>query len=265
MADDLYQLELLSLVAKVTQEIVNYTGINDKTLAEFVISLHDESSSCNDFKQKLENSGADFPKSFVENLDRLILNMHPKHKKAKSNGITNGSQKGSNVDEGDKKRRMFPGLALPDQDWQPSVEKDVFMKEVDDMMAELEGVQKKKAKLDIANEEQVERRQRERSRSRSPRRRSPSPPRGRREDRYDSRRRGHAQLDERPVLYKIYTGRVSGLKDFGAFIQLEGIAGRAEGRHLTYYWKQRRLTELQVLYTYRPFNKADGLTLLRTC
>ena len=231
MADDLYNLEVLSLVAKITQEVLNYTGINDKTLAEFVISLHDESKSLPDFKQKLKDTGADFPDSFVENIDRLILSMHPKHKKKSSstNGATNGKEKDNVIDEKEKKRRMFPGLALPDQEWQPSVEKDVFMKEVDDMMAQLEGLQKKKASVADDVEERAAKRQR-RSRSQSPRRRSPSPPRGRRDDRYNDRGRGRTQLDDRPVLYKIYNGRVSGLKDFGAFITLEGIAGRVEGK-----------------------------------
>jgi ATP-dependent RNA helicase DHX8/PRP22 len=131
------------------------------------------------------------------------------------------------IDEKEKKRRLFPGLSLPDQDWQPSVEKDVFMKEVDDMMAQLEGVQKKKADSHTEAEGPQAKRQR-RSRSRSPRRRSPSPRRGRRDDRFE-RRVGRSQIDERPVLYKIYNGRVSSLKDFGAFISLEGVAGRVEG------------------------------------
>ena len=33
--------------------------------------------------------------------------------------------------EKDKQKSLFPGLALADQDWQPSVSKDVLMKEVD--------------------------------------------------------------------------------------------------------------------------------------
>lgn len=42
-------------------------------------------------------------------------------------------------------------------------------------------------------------------------------------------------MDDRPVLYKIYDGRVNGLKEFGAFVQLEGVAGRVEGALLRLY------------------------------
>ncbi|KAH7914726.1 P-loop containing nucleoside triphosphate hydrolase protein [Hygrophoropsis aurantiaca] len=223
---DIYNLEFLSLVAKITQEIENHTTLNDKTLAEFVISLHDQSNTLPEFKQQLKNVGADFPESFVENMDRLILSLHPKHKK-KSTSLLASS--GMDVDgavdgETDKQKRLFPGLALPNKD----ITKDVLMKEVDDMMAQFEGGAKQKGKY--ATEERSPKRQR-RDRSQSPpRRRSPSPGRGRgyerRGDRYNDRR---PQLDERPVLFKIYSGRVSGLKDFGAFVQLEGVAGRVEG------------------------------------
>lgn len=228
----LYEFELLSLVAKITQEILNYTAINDKTLAEFVISLHEQSKSLQDFKKTLKETGADFPDSFVENIDRLILSMHPKHKKKPESNGTSGKENMGTIDEKEKKRRLFPGLALPDQEWQRSEEKekDIFMKEVDEMMAQLEGVQKKKAAVDHSEDMPPPKRQRQ-DRSRSPRRRSPSPPRGRRDDRYSRDRddRSRRQLDERPVLYKIYKGKVSTLKDFGAFVSLEGVAGRAEG------------------------------------
>src|ERR1700761_1319623 len=91
---DLYKLEFLSLVAKITQEISNHTGINDKTLAEFVINLHDQSDGLDAFAEKLAEVGADFPPSVVQNLDRLILRMHPKHKKSlntTSHHDTNGA------------------------------------------------------------------------------------------------------------------------------------------------------------------------------
>lgn len=237
MADgDIYNLEFLSLVAKITQEIDNHTGLTDKTLAEFVISLHDQSKSLPDFKDKLREVGANFPDSFIENVDRLILTLHPKHKKRiNAVGKDVGSGDGPAIDETDKKKRLFPGLALQDQGWQPSVTKDgkdVIMKEVDDLMSQFEGGAKKARPRPTEDDRSPKRQRRSRSRS-PPRRRSPSPIRGRgHDDRRDDRRgrgdRGR-QVDERPVLFKIYDGRVNGLKEFGAFVQLEGIAGRVEG------------------------------------
>ncbi|CDO73426.1 hypothetical protein BN946_scf185013.g60 [Trametes cinnabarina] len=235
MADaDLYNLEFLSLVAKITQEIDNHTGLSDKTLAEFVISLHDQSKTLADFKEKLREVGANFPDSFIENVDRLILTLHPKHKKKlpiTANG--NGPADGTVLDEGDKKRRLFPGLALQDREWEPSVTKDgqdAIMKEVDDMMSQFEGVAKKARPRPTEDERSPKRQRRSPSRSRSPpRRRSASPPRGRGYDDRRGRSERARQLDERPILYKIYNGRVNGLKEFGAFVQLEGVVGRVEG------------------------------------
>ncbi|KIP11668.1 hypothetical protein PHLGIDRAFT_27720 [Phlebiopsis gigantea 11061_1 CR5-6] len=232
---DIYNLEFLSLVAKITQELLNHTGLNDKTLAEFVIALHDDSKSLAEFKQKLKDVGANFPDSFVENMDRLILNMHPKHKQKKAAAAENGSSEEAVLDELDKKKRLFPGLAMKDQEWEPSLPKDVLMKEVDDMMSQFEGVAKKPRARPAENHSQRSPKRTRRSRSRSPhRRRSPSPPRGqgygnRREEDRGRYGRGRPQVDERPILYKIYPGRVSGLKEFGAFVQLEGVVGRVEG------------------------------------
>ncbi len=229
---DLYNLEYLSLVARITQEVVNHTGLNDKAVAEFVISLHDGSKTRDEFKQKLVEVGANFPDSFVEAVDRLILSMHPKHKKRQPTiQDENVAPKGDELDESERKKRLFPGLALKNQE--PIIPKDVLMKEVDDMMSQFEGAgtkAKKNLSRPLEDSREVTRRRRRSSRSRSPGRRSPSPPGGRGYDRRDNRR-GRAELDDRPVLYKIYTGRVSSLKDFGAFVQLEGIAGRAEGTY----------------------------------
>ncbi|KII93617.1 hypothetical protein PLICRDRAFT_101872 [Plicaturopsis crispa FD-325 SS-3] len=221
MADaDLYNFEFLSLVAKITQEIDNHTGISDKTLAEFVISLHDQSKTLPEFKQKLKEVGADFPESFVENMDRLILNMHPRHKK-KSSVSTNGKAKAVDGDveltKQEKQKRMFPGLARADQELAPSITKDVLMKEVDDMMLQFEGGAKHAKSRPRDDEDRPSKRQR----------RSSSPPRGRGYG--DRRDRGRPQVDEKPILFKIYSGKVAGMKEFGAFVQLEGVAGRVEG------------------------------------
>lgn len=214
MADaDLYNLELLSLVAKITQEIDNHLGIHDKTTAEFVINLHEESNRNFDtFKAKLQQ----LPDSLIESMDRLILGMHPKYKnKVKSE---NAFEEDDGLSELERKRRMFPGLAVKDKEVPPVVPDDVFLKELGDLVA---------GKSRPYDEEPPLKRQR-RERSYSPRRRSPSP---RRRDGPDYRNgSGKQSFDERPVLYKIYNGKVTGIKEFGAFVTLERVAGRVEGR-----------------------------------
>jgi ATP-dependent RNA helicase DHX8/PRP22 len=234
MADsDLYDLEFLSLVAKITQEIENHTGLHDKTLAEFVIDLHDKaSSSLPAFRGKLKEVGADFPGSFIENVDRLILSMHPKHKKkytkpANANGKGKVEDMNSILSDQEKQKRLFPGLALKDKDVPPAVSDDVFLEEIGDL------VSGRKARPRPTEDERSPKRQR---RSRSPYRRSSSPPRGRGygDQGYEGRRGGgrnggRPMLDDKPILFKIYNGKVSGMKDFGAFVTLEGVIGRVEG------------------------------------
>uniref|UniRef100_A0A8C2EGU7 ATP-dependent RNA helicase DHX8 n=1 Tax=Cyprinus carpio TaxID=7962 RepID=A0A8C2EGU7_CYPCA len=58
--DELKKLEYLSLVSKVCTELDNHLGINDKDLAEFVISLAEKNPSIDGFKTVLVKNGADF-------------------------------------------------------------------------------------------------------------------------------------------------------------------------------------------------------------
>jgi len=37
------------------------------------------------------------------------------------------------------------------------------------------------------------------------------------------------EIDDEPILYKIYDGRVTGVKDFGAFVNLQGVKGKIDG------------------------------------
>lgn len=236
---DIYKLEFLSLVATITQEINNHAGINDKTLAEFVINLHDQSKSFPEFKSQLKNVGADFPDSVIENLDRLILQMHPKHKKKYSNGDAKKNKSSSKqaLVEKDKNIRLFPGLTMPDQEWtsalseNPVKNSNPMEKEIDSLMSQLENVAKRARPRasDFMNGEK------EHSPKRQKRNASLSPPRRTRElsPRHSSNdfrqppRDSH--MDNRPILYKIYNGRVSGVRDFGAFVTLEGVAGKVDG------------------------------------
>ncbi|MCJ1477634.1 DEAH-box ATP-dependent RNA helicase prp22 [Lambiella insularis] len=194
--DDLESLELLSLVAKVTSELQNHLGINDKTLAEFVIAQHSKCTTLADFKLQMEAMGADFPPSLVESIDRLVLTMHPKYKdkRNKQTETKKSSDHGRELDEVEKKTRIFKGLAVPDQErsWEddvPAEEDKARADAMDDTFALLEGLAtkgneyrtvsngRKRSRSPAEDRHKHGRRRRESYRSRS---RSQSPARNRR-------------------------------------------------------------------------------------
>ncbi|KAK3353274.1 ATP-dependent RNA helicase DHX8 [Lasiosphaeria hispida] len=233
--DDLESLDLLSLVSKVTSELQNHLGISEKTLAEFVIAQRLECASLGEFKGKLSAVGADFPPSLVDSIDRLVLTMHPRFK-GKHNGLQNGHEEEHSGRTAEEKSKVFKGLTIPDK------EIDV----IDDTLALLEGLQPKKQQKDrqprkrsrtpddYRDDSRRKRKDKYRSRSRSASR-SRSPPRGRRKNgRYDNdddmfRRPPPVETDDTPVLFKVYDGHVTGVKDFGAFVNLHGVRGKVDG------------------------------------
>lgn len=147
-------------------------------LAEFILSIHEQSKDLKEFKSKLSEMGASFPESAVNTIDRLILTMHPKYKTKKSDS---------------EQQRVFPGLSKPDQDWKSS--NDFDKTGVDDLMAQLENVPvKKKA--------------------------SPPPPPAPSKP---------PPLKSTPQVYAIYQGTVNSIKDFGAFVSLNGFKSRVDG------------------------------------
>ncbi|KAF9439217.1 DEAH-box ATP-dependent RNA helicase prp22 [Entomortierella beljakovae] len=235
---DLEQFELLELVNKISNEILNHTGIDEKSVAEYVINLHEESTDYASFKKAMQELG-EFSDSFTGNIDRLIKTMHPKFKKAPE--IVD-SDKSAVKDE---KAHRFPGLAIPNNPGWMADDGDTHMKEEKSKSAN----GKEKATDDFLSEfenmiESAKKESRNRSRSRSPKRkrarsrskddysrgrdrrrsrsRSQSPSRGRSD-------RSKSTIDDAPVLYKIYAGRVSNTKPFGAFVALDGVRGKAEG------------------------------------
>ncbi|KAK4938803.1 DEAH-box ATP-dependent RNA helicase prp22 [Elasticomyces elasticus] len=286
--DDFTSLELLSLVSKVTSELQNHLGINDKTLAEFVIDQHEKcGGNLPEFKAALAAMGAEFPNSLVESVDRLILTMHPKHKVQKKTEQNGGNTDMDALDAIGRKARVFKGLSVPDRapNWDDYEDDMVGQKAIDetrppdpgtpaedDTFALLEGLAGTAKNGTNGNTERT------RKRSRSPEReqysrdrksrqkqwsRSPSPreeKRSRRHhrerdedydgyrDRHDERRNGHhksrrrdyddeddfrkppaREVDEVPVLYKVYDATINGVKDFGAFANLQGVKGNVSG------------------------------------
>ncbi|KAI9683551.1 MAG: DEAH-box ATP-dependent RNA helicase prp22 [Trizodia sp. TS-e1964] len=285
--DDLASLEFLSLVSKVTSELQNHLGINDKTVAEFVIDQHSKCASFSEFKQKLDTMGVEFPLSFIESVDRLVLTLHPKYK-GKNGEASQNEKNGTSqlskgpIDEIERKARIFKGLALPDQDPLPQEvsndsvsKKDLKTDVIDDTFALLEGLagkaksggaplpSRKRSRSpdrdDYGHERRSRRstyRSRSRSRSRSRDRRHGehheySGDYSRKKNGYSEREysrrdeRGNGnrfngdedkfkrppipEVDDQPILHKIYDGVVTTIKDFGSFITLRGVKGKVDG------------------------------------
>lgn len=261
--DDLEQLEVLSLVSKITSEIHNYMGVSDKTISEYVMAEHAKCSDARDFRNKL--SEFDFPDSLADSIDRLIRTLHPKYK---SNGHAKDIDS-TPLRKKEDRNEKFKGLAIPDKDPPPAGD-DVD--DFDDTFAALEslagpaktnGNARKRSVSparhdddDHERERSSKRHRRSRSRSRSPKRRNdeylfedefgrtrahrPSDRHDRdrdpkRRSRRDSRDRGRKERermpepDDSPVLYKTYDGRVTGVKDFGCFVNIYGVKGKVDG------------------------------------
>ncbi|RDA89438.1 hypothetical protein CP532_6133, partial [Ophiocordyceps camponoti-leonardi (nom. inval.)] len=249
--DDVSSLELLSLVSKVTSELQNHAGTSDKTLAEFLIFQRVKSSSLEDFRKWLETVKNPFPESFVNSLDRLVLTLHPKFKSNAKPADGDEHRPSRTLKD---KEKLFSGLALPDQ--QPQDGKDEGGgggDAIDDTLALLEGLESKanagppSKKRRRSPEDDPTDRQRRRDRKRDrrysiSRSRSRSPDDetfrdGHRGSRKGRRRRSDARIerspepevDETPQMHKIYKGYVTGIKDFGAFVNLHHVRGKVDG------------------------------------
>jgi len=215
--------------------------------------------------------------------------MHPKYKrkaaKAKAKAAKSNPSAAASNDIKDMQARKFPGLSVPDRDWS-SAEKYVEDRaqvepedklpasiSMDDTMAELAAVAARRGRPSaedyLAEEPSAKRRRNGEVDQRYPPQASSRESDGRhrdgprdngygdrpRDEGYGSRGRPRPIFDDRPVLYKIYDGIVQNIRDFGAFVSLEGIQGRAEGRS-----DVNQLAYLQEWYT-SLISPARGLTI----
>ncbi|KAF5924525.1 hypothetical protein HPG69_018926 [Diceros bicornis minor] len=268
-AEELAKLEYLSLVSKVCTELDNHLGINDKDLAEFVISLAEKNTSFDTFKASLVKNGAEFTDSLISNLLRLIQTMRPPAKPSTSKDPVVKPKT-----EKEKLKELFPVLCQPDN---PSVrtmldEDDVkvavdVLKELEALMPSAAGQEKQR---DVEHRRSRDRerdrdreRERDRDRSRDHKRRhrsrsrshSRTRERNKGKSRYRSRSRSQSPLKDRkdrdkygernvdrwrdkhvdrpppeePAIGDIYNGKVTSIMQFGCFVQLEGLRKRWEG------------------------------------
>ena len=207
------------------------------------------------FQSKLGEIGADFPESLIKNLDRSIITMHPKYKRRAAKAKVAVAKASGNTamlfdEQRDLQSRKYPGLSVPDQEWRPAekyladraavepVDKLLPSISVDDTLAELAAVAARRDRPsaeDYLDGEPSNKRPRNvdygtngHTHGHSFREGARNGSRG---NGFTDNGRGRTALDERPVLYKIYHGAVQNLRDFGAFVSLDGVQGRAEGKY----------------------------------
>lgn len=258
--DDLESLELLSLVSKVTSELQNHLHISDKTLAEFIIAQRIECGNVDEFKTRLA-SIAELPQSLVESIDRLVLSLHPKFKGQPQNGDRHEPS-------AEEKANVFKGLAIPDKEpaydngAADAIDDTLALLEGLEGKAKQErnGASRKRSRSPEDDEDARRRRRKDRYRERDhaendyPRDRDgyskrrdeygngdSSKSKGRKErrtrrDYFDDeeedkefRRPPTPEMDDAAILFKVYDGHVTGIKDFGAFVNLHGVRGKADG------------------------------------
>ncbi|KAI6779006.1 Pre-mRNA-splicing factor ATP-dependent RNA helicase-like protein [Emericellopsis cladophorae] len=251
--DDLLNLEILSLVSKVTSELQNHVGVGDKTLAEFLIAQRVDSDSSDGFRSKLEATGAEFPPSLVDSIDRLVMTMHPKMKGKKAPAQAEDHRPSRTIEE---KEKVFSGLAMPDKNGADAIDDTLALLESLEPKAQRPEKSRKRSRSPGDDHKESRRRRRDRSRSRERRKRDKYRSRSRSQERGDEdwregfkpsrksrgRRRdededykGHIQrapepdIDDEPQLHKIYEGHVTGVKDFGAFVNLHHVRGKVDG------------------------------------
>lgn len=221
---------------------------NDQTLAEFILALHEKSGGKYlEFLQALKDNGADFSIPFTETLHRIITQMTAAFTQLEES--TSTAVPSTSTIIGDKGR--FSGLSLPN-------DPNAHLKLMEDLKENELSVARQRAARSLANNASSKSRDdRQRQRSRSPRDRNDMDHRDRRDqsDRHEissrdydrrDRRRSRAppiqKLDDEPIIGKVYDGRVTTLKDFGAFCLIDGIRGRREGLiHISMIVSNRRL------------------------
>lgn len=227
-------LQRLSLISKVTIEIQNHWGIEDKTLAEFVIDIGKECDNVKEFEAKLEENGAAATGPFCERLLALIRKMggarKPANALAKASGSTSAAEPDRRAPKNEKEM-LFPGLCGPDRPDREELKMDrpdphAKMSETGQRLLDAE---KDPKELEKEAKERSKGKGRGRSRSRS-------------RSKGKTGKKAFKPGKPPPVeLYQIYQAKISRVMEYGCFLQMETDEGPKEGLcHLSELSKDTR-------------------------
>lgn len=268
--DDLEQLEIIALVSKLTSEISNYTGVTDKTLAQFVLDIHDKSKNYEEFKKQLKGMGAEFPDSFIKKIDTLIMKLHPKYQNVKIE-----QEEEEDIQKRKEMESVFKGLSLPDGN---RFDSNIYGDDDEETNSfenrnrktssrrhnrdNYDDKQHRKGHRPISPDDGYRNRHRsrspynshrssrdsryERDRNRDDRNRN----RERRDHRYSRDRRSPSpdtyskDFDDEPIIGNIYSGKVTGITHFGIFVRLKEVRSKVDGLvHISKIKKDFRISD----------------------
>ena len=203
-------LARLNVVSRVMRECETHLGFSDKALAEFLVALTDVHRDAPSLRAALKAAEIEAPELFIASLVRTVDALRgsvPSSVVGRSSG---------NSGTGGARVAAFPGLSIPD--------KRPAFKDLDEWAAAAEKAPSAAATADgVATDANAavagRKRMREATESAPPSRGAPPS-----SDRVNTAHAAQSS-DVGPVLYGIYDGRVASLKDFGAFIELDGVRG----------------------------------------
>lgn len=226
---EITELEKLSIISRICTELENNLGSGDRVLAEFMLDLYERShGSLDEFKQNIvRETGEDenldeetiggLPLKLITALFRVMDLLYPKTPKE----VDGEHSEVPSVHALDKSDEIPPKFSVKEHEQEISN----FRKQAGAIPA-----------LSLGNSERIDKPKdysdRRRGRSRSPQQNRNNHQRQRSPKNDGSglgRQRERNSPDPEPILYEVYEGRVTSMRNFGAFVQLEGVRGRIEG------------------------------------
>jgi ATP-dependent RNA helicase DHX8/PRP22 len=186
---DIVQLAHLNMVSKVLAELERYMGFSDRDLAEFLIAQAKLHVSQAAFESALKAEEVEVPPAFVASVLRIVSAF------GASGGA--GAAPGATIVV---ERSMFPALSTANTGPVPldgGIEDRRPVMTLKAPVADAESAGHKRSRMEALSTE----------------------------DRPPQRLQAKDALE----LYGIYEGRVSNIKDFGAFVEIEGLKTRSEG------------------------------------
>ena len=209
------KLQHLSLINKVTKELDKNLGVNDKTLAEFIVDIAKASKfDPKTFFNELQKNGAELPEPFANELVGTIERLANK-----GGGGARGGEKKKVIVEKPTKENPFPGLHRPDAEEHAKMlsrelygDRNPIENACDD------------PRLDKMNPGRLDENKNASSSGRGyddsafgqKKRKSTSEPAKR-------------TIQGKPEVGKVYRGSVTNVMDFGAFVELVEFVNKTEG------------------------------------